>query len=160
MLTAESRQRFGKEGTRSLLRDSRAEIERAGRALGSPQAVVRAQAEIRFPDGETALLDIRNGRAEIGDTGTLPAAARTPARALADLRMALARRSYAALVRLLTAETRSALENDVRGLVEGLEEPEALEVMIDGDDARVDVPGGHSVRLRREAGVWRVRDFD
>ena len=29
-----------------------------------------------------------------------------------------------------------------------------------GDEAEVQVPGGHWVRLKQEAGIWRVRDFD
>jgi len=31
---------------------------------------------------------------------------------------------------------------------------------VTGDAATVSVPGGHSVKLKREGGVWRVDDFD
>ena len=48
----------------------------------------------------------------------------------------------------------------VTKVVEGLEQPEGLEVKMAGDSATVQIPGGHEVRLRREAGVWRVEDFD
>ena len=53
-----------------------------------------------------------------------------------------------------------ALEDDMRSLVEGLEEPDGLDVEVTGDSAIVNVPGGHLVRLRREGGVWHVEDFD
>ena len=74
--------------------------------------------------------------------------------------MALARRSYAGVVRVLSSESRSAVENDMKSLVQGLEQPETLEVKVTGDRAQVQVPGGHSVKLKREAGFWRVEDFD
>jgi hypothetical protein len=90
----------------------------------------------------------------------LPAGARTVAEALGELRGALAERSYAALVRILSTDTRGAIEVDMRSLVSGLEHPDALEVKVHGETAEVDVPGGHKVLLRREAGVWRVHDFD
>jgi hypothetical protein len=63
-------------------------------------------------------------------------------------------------MRVLSPSTRAAIENDLRSLVLGLERPETLEVRTTGDVATVLVPGGHHVRLRREAGVWRVDDFD
>ena len=90
---------------------------------------------------------------------TLPAGARTPEQALEQLRRVLARRSFAGLMRVLSPATRSAIEGDLRSLVTGLEHPEGLEVSIVGDSATVQVPGGHEVKLRREAGVWHVEDF-
>ena len=44
--------------------------------------------------------------------------------------------------------------------MEGLENPDTLDVKVSGDNAVVSVPGGHQVKLRREAGVWHVQDFD
>ena len=52
------------------------------------------------------------------------------------------------------------MENDLRSLVDGLNEPETLEVKVTGDGALVPVPGGHQVKLKRDSGVWRVDDFD
>ena len=65
-----------------------------------------------------------------------------------------------ALLGVLSAETRQALEGDLKSLVEGLENPDTLDVKVSGDHAVVEVPGGHQVKLRREAGVWHVQDFD
>lgn len=160
MLTSEAQSAYGKDGVRELVQDAKNEIATQAKALSSDGAAVRAIATVRYADGEQAELVFEDGAFRVGAAGTLPAGARTPSQALAELRRALARRSYSGLMRVLTSESRSAVENDMRSLVDGLEQPETLDVKVDGDRASVVVPGGHSVKLRREAGVWRVEDFD
>ncbi len=160
LLTESSRRAHGVEGTRRLVADSKAELERQARAFGSVELSVRALATVRFDDGEEATLELRDGRFFVSSADALPAAAGTPAQALAQLRKVLARRSYAGLVRVLSSESRSAMESDIGSLVLGLEHPETLQVKTDGDSAEVEIPGGHKVRLKREAGVWKVEDFD
>jgi hypothetical protein len=160
MMTAESRRTYGRAGTQAMLGDGREELAQEGRALLASPAQTRSVATVRYVDGERAELVLERGRLGIRAADVLPYAARTPEEALAGLRAALGRRSYPALVRLLSSESRSAAESDLRALVEGLEDPETLEVRVQGDEAEVQVPGGHSVKLKREAGIWRVRDFD
>jgi hypothetical protein len=160
LLSRESQRDFGRQGTRKLVEQSRAELSRQGAALLRPGARVEALAEIRFDDGESALLQLTDGAFRLSSLGTVPSQAQSPAEALGDFRRALARRSYPALLGVLSAETRGALEGDLRTLVEGLENPETLDVKVSGDNAVVQVPGGHQVKLRREAGVWRIQDFD
>jgi len=63
-------------------------------------------------------------------------------------------------VRVLSPRTRAALERDLRSLVQGLREPDALRVDVVGDSATVELSGGHRVTLRREDGVWYVDDFN
>ena len=63
------------------------------------------------------------------------------------------------MVRVLSAETRGALESDVSAIVRGLEDPETLDVEVEGDEAEVELPGGHVVKLKRESGIWRVEDL-
>ena len=65
-----------------------------------------------------------------------------------------------ALMRVMTSSTRGTLENNMRGLVNGLEEPETLDIDVEGDRAEVELPDGHTVRLKREEGVWKIEDFD
>ena len=84
----------------------------------------------------------------------------TPGQALAELRAALARRSYPALMRVMTASSRGTMETNMRALVGGLEEPETLDIRVEGDHAEVELPDGHTVRLRREEGLWKIDDFD
>jgi hypothetical protein len=160
LLSTEAQRDYGREGTRKLVEQARSELGRQGAALLAPSSQVQASAEIRFEDGESALFDLEDGAFRLSSLGTVPSRPRSPSEALGDFRRALARRSYPALVGVLSSETRDALESDLKSLVEGLENPETLDVKVSGDNAVVNVPGGHQVKLRREAGVWRVQDFD
>lgn len=160
LLSSEAQRDYGHEGTRRLVQQSKAELSRQGAALLSTTSRVQASAEIRFEDGESALFDLEDGVFHLSSLGTVPSRPRSPSEALGDFRRALARRSYPALLGVLSAETRQALEGDLKSLVEGLENPETLEVKVSGDNAVVQVPGGHQVKLRREGGVWHVQDFD
>jgi broad specificity phosphatase PhoE len=160
LLSSEAQRDYGRQGARRLVEQAKAELSRQGAALLSPESRVQASAEIRFEDGESALFDLEDGAFHLRSLGTVPSRPRSPSEALGDFRRALARRSYPALLGVLSAETRQALEGDLKSLVEGLENPETLDVKVSGDNAVVRVPGGHQVKLRREAGVWHVQDFD
>ena len=160
MLSTAAQRTHGEQGVRRMVKESRAELSRTARAVAAAGAKIEMQATLRYADGEQASLDVEGGSFRVASAGALPLGARTPAQALAELRMALARRSYAGVVRVLSSESRSAVENDMKSLVQGLEQPETLEVKVTGDRAQVQVPGGHSVKLKREAGFWRVEDFD
>ena len=160
LLSSEAQRDYGRQGTRRLVEQAKVELGRQASALLSPASRVQASAEIRFEDGESALFDLEEGAFHLSSLGTVPSRPRSPAEALGDFRRALARRSYPALLGVLSAETRQAVEGDLKSLVEGLENPETLEVKVSGDNAVVEVPGGHQVKLRREAGVWHIQDFD
>jgi len=160
MLTRESQRALGRDGTARLLTESKKELVDQAAAIRAPNTAVETIATLRFDDGEQAVLELERGRFRVGAAAGLPAAARTPEQALVELRQALARRSYPALMRLLSKDAKSAIEDDLRSLVIGLEEADALDVKIEGDSAEVRVPGGHLVRLKRESGIWRVQDFE
>lgn len=159
MLSERSRRELGREGTKRLVADGRQELARQAAALARRDARVEAVALVRYEDGESAVLDLEDGVFKVGSAAALPSAPRTPAQALEDLRQALARRSYAAFLRVLASETQSAMENDLASIVRGLEEPETLDIAVRGDSAEVELPGGHVVKLKRERGVWRVEDL-
>lgn len=159
LLSRRGRADLGREGTRRKVLDARRELAEEAEVFARPGVEPEVVAVVRYDDGEHAELVLESGLFRVGSAAALPAAARTPTEALAGLRQALARRSYVALVRVLSADTRGALESDVSSLVEGLEDPETLDVQVSGDDAEVELPSGHSVRLKREGGVWRVEDL-
>jgi hypothetical protein len=73
--------------------------------------------------------------------------------------LALARRSYPALMRVLSTGTRGAMENNLRAIVEGLENPDTLRVETKGDRGTVELSDGHVIYLKREDGAWKVEDF-
>jgi hypothetical protein len=159
LMSKRSRRDLGREGVRRLVTETRVELRRSAEALGRSGVEVQATAEVRYDDGERAVLELEDGVFKVGSADALPAAPRTPAEALGALRKALARRSYSALVRLLSLETQSALESDWNALVSGLEDPETLDVRVQGDRAEVRLSGGHTIKLRRELGVWRIEDL-
>ncbi|HVU01183.1 MAG TPA: hypothetical protein VHE30_05500 [Polyangiaceae bacterium] len=160
LLSEEARRAYGERGTDALVRDERVELASQARAVTAKGATLRIVAEVPFSDGERSIVEVEDGRFRVSAAAGLPSSPRTPAQALSDLRVALVRRSYAALVRVLAESTRASLERDLRSLASGLENPDALDVKVRGDTAEVVLAGGHKVRLVREAGVWRIFDFD
>lgn len=159
MMTSESRQAYGEAEVRRLVADSRDELRQRGRSLREGPLEAEAQAELAYPDGEAAVLHLEAGTFRVGAAGTLPAGAVTPGQALAELRLALARRSYPALARVLGQASRMQLEDQLTSLVRSLEHPESADIAVQGDRATIELPEGHRVTLRREQGVWKVEDF-
>jgi hypothetical protein len=160
MMTEAARKGRSLDDTRAAVNGEKEELAEQGRAIASKDARVEATARLRFADGEEAALDLREGVFAVTAAGAIPGGGRTPEEALDQLRRVLARRSYAGLMRVLSPATRAAIEDDLRGLVNGLDRPETLPVTLAGDSATIAVPGGHHVKLKRENGVWRVEDFD
>lgn len=160
MMTTSAQKARSRDDVRRLVKEQRGELAEQAKLVTARDARIEATARLRYEDGEEAQLELRDGRFWITSSGALPGGSRTPEQALDQLRRVLARRSYAGLMRVVTASTRAAIEQDLRSLVTGLERPETLHVQVTGDAAVVTVPGGHSVKLRRDGGVWRVDDFD
>jgi hypothetical protein len=160
MMTSSAQKARSKEDVRAIVASERIELGEQAKALSAKDARVEATARLRFEDGEETALELKDGRFYVTSAGALPGGARTPEEALDQLRRVLARRSYAGLMRVLSPATRTAIEQDLRSLVTGLEHPETLQVQVTGDQASIAVPGGHRVRLKRDGGVWRVDDFD
>jgi len=161
MMSEESRRAMSKDELARILREQKAELKEHAEGLTSAERVLKARAEIRFSDGETVTLhlDGDEGAFRVTAADALPAAATSPAQALGQLRKVLARRSYQGLLQVLSPRTRAAIEQDLRILVEGLEQPESLDIEVVGDKASVSIPGGHRVNLVRKNGVWHVDDF-
>ena len=160
MMSDASRRDRSLDEVTKLVTGEHEELSEQGAAVAQAGVRVTATARLRYADGEEAAMDLREGHYWVTAAGALPGGGRTPEEALEQLRRVLARRSYAGLMRVLSPATRTAVESDLRAFVEGLNEPGALPVQVNGDVATVAVPGGHQVRLKRESGVWRVDDFD
>jgi len=156
----ESRRSLSRERVDQMVRDQRDELRALGERLESPTNPTQVRAQLRYDDGEVVGLTLVEDAFRVEAAMGLPAFARTPVEALHHLRVVLARRSYAGLLRVLTPRTRAALEAEMRSLVEGLRQPEALDVDATDEAATVRVPGGHRIKLRREDGSWHVDDLD
>lgn len=160
LLDAEGQRALSRAEVKRLLLASKAEMLARARRLSAPQSQVSAEGVVRFRDGEQAVLALEDGVFRVQSAGVLPVGANTPEQAISELRRALARRSYAAVSRVLTKQSRIDLEVLLRSLSEGLREPSALQIEADGDRATVTAPGGHRIELRREDGQWKVQDFE
>jgi hypothetical protein len=159
LLTREAQRTYGQAKVTELVRDERAELGRQAAAVSRPDARVDASATLLLADGTSVELALEPEGFRVAAADTLPAAARTPTEALEGLRLALTRRSYAALLRVLSAESRAAVELDLRALATALGDPATLDIRVQGDRAEVDVGAGHLVTLKRESGTWRVEDL-
>jgi hypothetical protein len=160
MLTAASQRAYGSAGVDKLLGENRSEIAAVAQAARSNDARVRATATLGYGDGQVAELVLEDGRFRLLGDEALPLDAKSPADALRQLRTALQRRSYGALLRLLSRETRWMIESELQALVDALEEPGGLQIKVEGRRATASLPGGHTVTLEHEDGVWTIKDFD
>lgn len=160
MLSEKGKRTLTREDVHRIVADEKAELADQGKSLGGGSITVKAEARVKFADGEEASLSVEKDGYKITAVDALPAAADTPAQALGELRRVLARRSYPGLVRVLSPAMRTAIEDYLRGLVEGLENPEGLDIQVTGDTAVVNLPGGHRVRLKRAEGKWHIEDVD
>lgn len=160
LLDKESQRVLGQKRVAVLLRESQQELEQRAKGFADPGAEVRTQADLRLKDGSVVSLELEGGQFRISSAMALPSAANTPLQALHELRAALSRRSYIALLYLLSTETRDGLETQVHDLAKALEHPETLDIKVRGDRATVTTPSGHRVEIQNEDGVWKIHDFE
>jgi hypothetical protein len=160
LLTDEAQRAHGHDGVSSLLSADRQELVSLGRAAAAPTALLETRADVAFGADRTARVVLEEGRFRVAAAGALPAGAESPRDALRELRDVLAQRSFAGLLRVLTRESSQSLDAGLEGLVDALAEPATLQVDVEGRRATAQLPGGHSVTLEREDGIWRVKEFD
>ncbi len=160
LLSEHDRVRLSVSDVSSLVRENSAELRDAAAKFGGRSAITEATAQIEFEDGEKVTLDLEHGQFQIGSVGTLPGGSASPNQAIAELRRALSRRSYPALLRVLSPKARRMMEDMLRSLATGLAHPESLPIVENGDTAKVRIPGGHFVKLRREGNEWHVEFFE
>lgn len=160
LLTSTARQAQGRQGVARLLSSERPELVALGRAAAASNAVLETSADVDFGNDRHARVVLEDGRFRVAAAGALPVGAITPRDALRELRDVLARRSVAGLLRVLTRESAEELDTGLAKLIEALAEPATVELDVEGRRATAQLPGGHTVTLEREDGIWHVKDFD
>jgi len=160
MLSKRSRATMSKAEVDKIVHDSKLELVDQAKDVRAASGAIVAVARLRFEDGSEASLTLKDGKFWVATTGMLSGGS-TPEEALAGLRDTLKRRSYPALLRLLTPALRAAVEAQLKGLVEALENPSALQIPPGaGEEVEVKLSNGHKVKLRREQGTWYVENFE
>jgi hypothetical protein len=160
LLSAPARQARGQAGVSRLLASDRRELVALARASASSTAVLETSAEVVFSGERAARVVLEGGEFRVAAAGALPAGAASPRGALRELREVLAQRSFAGLLRVLTRDSARSLEGGLDDLVEALAESSSVEIDVEGRRATALLPGGHTVKLEREDGIWRVKEFD
>jgi hypothetical protein len=110
--------------------------------------------------GAVPIVDEADGW-RLAQPGFGPAPAPSAAEAARMLRAALVRRSLPALLSVLSARARGALEAEMSALIDALADPEALDITSTsaaGQRLEVHLPDGRSLVMVREAQGWRVDD--
>jgi hypothetical protein len=160
LLSESAQQALGRKGVQQVLERDSKELLAAAASATSVNARVETLARVTYSGERSASLVLEDGKFYIAAAAALPAHAGSPEDALRELREVLARRSFAGLLRVLTADAGRALDAQLASVVEALADPATVELEVDGRRATARLPGGHTVKLEREDGAWRVRDFD
>lgn len=161
LLSKGQKERLTLEEIRRAFRENPDELREEAQSLRRLLGVqIPATAEVPTADGGVAVLVLEKGRWRVAGGVGHAESLRTPRQTVVALRRALQRRSYDAVMRLLARSSRATVEDEVRRLLESLEDPDALVIEIDGDRATIEYEPGHVLTLEREDGEWRVVDLN
>lgn len=160
MLSKESQRSLGAARVKQLVAEQRSELTRNANSLTAKKARQEVTMQVHFVDGDTAVLAIEQGALRIDSAAALPSHATTPQQALVELRAVLQRRSYAALLGVLTRNSAAGFDAQLGSLVQALADAQTLNIEVDDNRAVVTLPQGHKVELWKEDGLWKVHDFE
>ena len=160
LLSTSAREALGRKGVEQVLARDRKELIGSATAATSANARVETSARVEYSEERIASVVLEGGAFRVEAAAALPARAASPEDALRELREVLARRSFAGLLRVLTADAARSVDAQLASVVEALGDPATVDIEVDGRRATARLPGGHTVKLEREDGAWRVRDFD
>lgn len=160
LLSTSAREALGHKGVEQVLARDRKELVAAATSATNANARVETSARVEYSEERIASVVLEDGAFRVAAAAALPARAASPEDALRELREVLARRSFAGLLRVLTADAARSLDAQLASVVEALGDPATVDIEVDGRRATARLPGGHTVKLEREDGAWRVRDFD
>ena len=154
LLSTSAREALGHKGVEQVLARDRTEL------IAAAASATSANSRVETSEERIASVVLEDGAFRVEAAAALPARAASPEDALRELREVLARRSFAGLLRVLTADAARSLDAQLASVVDALGDPATVDIEVDGRRATARLPGGHTVKLEREDGAWRVRDFD
>ena len=154
LLDEKGREALGRDGVARMIRRERKEFGQLGKEL--KRSRVRQKAIFHAHDGEDFALTFEHGAYRVENASIVTEGSDTPTEAMAKLRSALLRRSYVSLLPLLSKATRAMVEAELRGFAKSLQDPETLNIRVDGSKAIVTLPDGHIVTLEREDDLWWI----
>lgn len=172
LLSKRSRATMTKTQVAAIAKDDKGELREQAKGIREVVAQDKAQkpteapkivavALVRYEDGSEASLVLENGLFRVQNAILMPGGGATPEEAVASFRDALRRRSYPAIVRLLTPTLRATVEAQLKGLEASMAEPDKLPFPSGAvDEIDLKLENGHRVRLKRVNGKWYVDNFE
>jgi hypothetical protein len=121
---------------------------------------IPVRADVPLASGEVIALVLDGGRWRIADGLAGATGLASPLETVRALRRALQRRSYQALLHVLSRDARSQVDDEIDRVIEGLGDEESLRIDVTGNRARVVYEGDHVIDLIREDGIWVVEDMN
>ncbi|MBI2392371.1 MAG: hypothetical protein HYV09_22485 [Deltaproteobacteria bacterium] len=160
MLTKRSRATISKSDVAATVASAKAELKDQAKEIRDAKGIV-AVAILRWDDGTEASLVLENGRFRVRNAVLMPGGGTRPEEAIAGFRDALRRRSYPALLRMLTPALRAAVEAQLKGIESAIGDPEKLPIPSDaGDEVEIKLENGHKLRLKRIDKTWYIDNFE
>lgn len=160
MLTKRSAATLSKADVAATVGSAKAELKDQAREIRETKEIT-AVAILRWEDGTEASLVLEKGQFRVQSALLMPGGGSRPEEAIAGFRDALHRRSYPALLRMLSPALRAAVEAQLKGLEKSIGDPEKLPIPPDaGDEIEIKLENGHKLRLKRIDKTWYIDNFE
>ncbi len=160
MLTRRSAATMSRDAVAATVGSAKAELQEQAKQLREAKDVA-AIATLRWDDGTEATLVLEKGRFRVQSAVLMPGGGSRPEEAVAGFRDALHRRSYPALLRMLSPGLRAAVEAQLKGLESAIGDPAKLAIPPDaGDELEIKLENGHKLRLKRVDKTWYIDNFE
>lgn len=161
MLSKRSRATISKSDVAATVAQAKGELKDQAADIRAAKDKISAVAVLRWDDGTEASLVLSNGRFFVQSAMLMPGGGATASEAVAGFRDALRRRSYPALLRMLTPSLRAAVEAQLKGLEKSIGDPDKLPYPTDsGDELEIKLENGHKLRLKRVDKTWYIDNFE
>ena len=162
LLPASARRQETYAAFQARMRTEQPEVHDLALALRhQQQSGIEPRVALALRSGATVAIDDDPEGWRIAEPGLAGAVTTSPAAAARALREALLHRSLPALLAVLSATARGALQAEMQAIIDALADPSALETTStsnSGQRVEVRLPDGHTLRLVREGSNWRVDD--
>lgn len=161
MLSKRSKATVSRAEVAATVASAKGELKDQAKEIREAKGKISAVAVVQWDDGTEASLVLENGRFTVKSAMLMPGGGASPAEAVAGFRDALRRRSYPALLRMLTPALRATVEAQLRGLEKSIGDPNKLPYPSDsGDEVEIKLENGHKLRLKRVDKTWYIENFE
>lgn len=160
MLTKRSAATISKADVAATVASAKVELKDQAKEIRETKEIT-AVALLRWDDGTEATLVLEKGQFRVKSAMLMPGGGARPEETIAGFRDALHRRSYPALLRMLSPALRAAVEAQLKGLEKAIGDPEKLPIPPDaGDEIEIKLENGHKLRLKRIDKTWYIDNFE